>query len=63
MLYLKNPGTKHPGKSEMPNGSKNERNEGAETRIKGTENIFNKIVEENFHNLNIEIPIETKEAN
>jgi hypothetical protein len=29
-----------------------------ETQVKGTENIFNKIIEENLRNLKKEIPIE-----
>ncbi|KAL6089685.1 hypothetical protein STEG23_026096 [Scotinomys teguina] len=36
--------------------------EGEEYQLKGTENIFNKIIEENFPNLNKEIPIKIQEA-
>ncbi|KAL6045228.1 hypothetical protein STEG23_009520 [Scotinomys teguina] len=36
--------------------------EGEEYQLKGTENIFNKIIEENFSNLNKEIPIKIQEA-
>ncbi|KAL6050868.1 hypothetical protein STEG23_017880 [Scotinomys teguina] len=36
--------------------------EGEEYQLKGTENIFNKIIEENFPDLNKEKPIEIQEA-
>ncbi|KAL6073026.1 hypothetical protein STEG23_000444 [Scotinomys teguina] len=36
--------------------------EGEEYQPKGTENIFNKIIEENFPNLNKEIPIKIQET-
>jgi hypothetical protein len=36
--------------------------EGEETQVKGTENVFNKIIEENFPNLNKEMPIKEQEA-
>jgi hypothetical protein len=34
-----------------------------EFQVKGPENIFNKIIEENFRNLNKEMPIKTQKAN
>ncbi|KAL6088433.1 hypothetical protein STEG23_022858 [Scotinomys teguina] len=36
--------------------------EGEEYQLKGTENIFNKIIEENFPNLKKESPIKIQEA-
>ena len=36
--------------------------EGEELQIKGPENIFNKIIEENFHNLKNDIPMKVQEA-
>ena len=36
--------------------------EGEELQIKGTENIFNKIIEENFPNLKNDIPMKVQEA-
>ncbi|OPX54009.1 RBD-like domain-containing protein [Oceanospirillum multiglobuliferum] len=36
--------------------------EGEEYQLKGTENIFNKIIEENFPNLKKEIPMKIQEA-
>ncbi|KAL6088665.1 hypothetical protein STEG23_010199 [Scotinomys teguina] len=36
--------------------------EAEEYQLKGTENIFNKIIEENFPNINKEIPIKIQEA-
>jgi hypothetical protein len=34
----------------------------AETQVKGTKNIFNKIIEENFSNVEAEVPIKVQEA-
>ena len=36
--------------------------EGEESQIQGPENIFNKIIEENFPNLKKEMPINIQEA-
>ena len=36
--------------------------EGEESQLKGTENIFNKIIEENFPNLKEEMVINVQEA-
>ena len=36
--------------------------EGEELQIKGSENIFNKIIEENFPNLKNDIPMKVQEA-
>ena len=36
--------------------------EGEETLLKGTENIFNKIIEENFLNIHKEMPMNVQEA-
>ena len=36
--------------------------EGEELQIKGPENIFNKIIEENFPNLKNDIPMKVQEA-
>lgn len=36
--------------------------EGEETQVKGTENIFNKIVEKNVPNLKKEMPIKVQKA-
>ena len=36
--------------------------EGEESELKGPENIFNKIIEENFPNLKKEMPINVQEA-
>jgi hypothetical protein len=36
--------------------------EGEESKLKGAENIFNKIIEENFPNLNKEMPVNVLEA-
>ena len=36
--------------------------EGEELHFKGTENIFNKIIEENFLNLKNDIPMKVEEA-
>ena len=36
--------------------------EGEELQLKGTENIFNKIIEENFPNLKKDIPMKVQEA-
>ena len=36
--------------------------EGEELQIKGTENIFNKIIEENFPNLQNDIPMKVQET-
>ena len=36
--------------------------EGEELQLKGTENIFNKIIEENFPNLKKDIPMQVQEA-
>lgn len=37
--------------------------EGEETPVKGTKNIFSKIIEENFPNLKEEMPIKVQETN
>ena len=37
-------------------------NTGEEIQLKGTENIFNKIIEENFSNLKKNIPMKVQEA-
>ncbi|MBV2134258.1 hypothetical protein KRX52_15875 [Pseudomonas sp. MAP12] len=36
--------------------------EGEEIQLKGTENIFNKIIEENFPNLKKDMPMKIQEA-
>ena len=36
--------------------------EGEDLQLKGPENIFNKIIEENFPNLNKDIPMKVQEA-
>ena len=36
--------------------------EGKESQFKGTENIFNKIIEEKFPNLKKEIPVKIQEV-
>ena len=36
--------------------------EGEELKLKGPENIFNKIIEENFPNLKKDIPMKAQEA-
>jgi hypothetical protein len=36
--------------------------EGEETQVEGAENIFNKVIEENFSNLKKEKPTEVQEA-
>ena len=36
--------------------------EGEELQLEGTENIFNKIIEENFSNLRKDIPMKVQEA-
>jgi hypothetical protein len=38
------------------------REEGEETKVKGTENILNKIIEESFPNLAKEMPIKVQET-
>lgn len=37
--------------------------EGKETQVKGTGNVFIKIIEENFTKLNQEVPMKVQEAN
>ena len=56
MLKQKIPGTKHLGKPGHHEKTKSliiGIEEGEETQVKGTENIFNKIIEENFPNLKL----------
>lgn len=36
--------------------------EGMEIQVKGIDNIFNKIIEENFPNLKKEVPVKVQEA-
>ena len=45
-----------------PNLKITEVEEGVELQLKGTENIFNKIIEENFPNLQKDIPMKVQEA-
>ena len=45
-----------------PNLRRMETEEGEELQLKGTENIFNKIIEENFPNLKKDIPMEVQEV-
>lgn len=38
------------------------REKGKETQVKGTKNIFKKIIEESFHNLKKKVPIKVQKA-
>ena len=60
----KKTGLKHPGNLGHYGKAKsmNNGNFGEETQVKGAENIFNKIIEENFHKLK-EMPIRVKGTN
>ena len=65
-LKSKNPRHKHSGNLGHFDRKKKlwiiEVEEGEETQTKGTENIFNKTIEENFPNLKKVVPIKAQEA-
>jgi hypothetical protein len=61
----KDPKSKHPGNpehNERPNVHIIGVNENEDFKIKGSANIFNKIIQENFRNLKKKMPMNIQEA-